>query len=46
MFFLFSRISNRSHRTVIRVCDNAGNVIETRAQEDFRKWFSFWESFP
>src|SRR5215468_4322694 len=33
--------SSRSHDAVIRVCDDAGNVIETHEHKgDFKEWFT------
>ena len=37
---------SRSHDAVIRVYVDAGNVIETHAQEDFREWFRVLGEFP
>ena len=37
---------SRSHNAVIRVYDEAGNMIETHEQEDFREWFRFLGEFP
>jgi hypothetical protein len=38
MLFLFSQVSSRSHRAVIRVYDLGGNVIETHEHAgDFKE---------
>ena len=35
----YAKFRSRSHRAVIRVYDDAGNVIETRENAgDFKKW--------
>ena len=35
-----AKFSSRSHRAVIRVYDDAGNVIETHEHAgDFKKWY-------
>ena len=35
----YARFFSRSHYAVIRVCDEAGNVIETQEHTgDFREW--------
>jgi hypothetical protein len=37
--FLFSQVSSHSHDVVIRVYDEAGNVIETHEEAgDFKEW--------
>jgi hypothetical protein len=35
----YAKFRSRSHDAVIRVCDEAGNVIETHEQaDDFKEW--------
>jgi hypothetical protein len=35
----YAKFRSRSHDAVIRVCDDAGNVIETHEHdEDFKEW--------
>jgi len=42
MQFGYAKFYNRSHRAVIRVYDEAGNVIETHEQAgDFKDWCIF-----
>ena len=39
MLFLFSQVGSRSHRAVIRVYDEAGNVIETHEHKgELKEW--------